>query len=96
MSQHFVSVIFCHFCIFLEYPNALLPLSSQLINITDQYMTLMADNGDIREDLRVPESEVGKEIGTKFDQGDDFMASVKSLIPLIPCWTRKVTAGHCN
>lgn len=56
----------------------------------------MADNGDIREDLRVPDSEVGKEIMTKFEASDDFMASVQSLMPLIPCWTWDVTAGHCN
>lgn len=39
-------------------------------------MSLMGDNGDIREDLRVPDSEVGKEITSKFEAGDDFMVSV--------------------
>lgn len=39
-------------------------------------MTLMSDNGDIREDLRVPDSEVGRDITGKFEAGDDFMVSV--------------------
>lgn len=47
----------------------------QLVNITDNYMTLMSDNGDIREDLRVPDSDVGKEIESKFEAGDDFLVS---------------------
>lgn len=54
--------------------NALSP--SQLINITDNYMTLMSDNGDIREDLRVPDSDIGKDIESKFEAGDDFLVSV--------------------
>lgn len=48
----------------------------QLVNITDNYMTLMSDNGDIREDLRVPDSDVGREIESKFEAGDDFLVSV--------------------
>lgn len=39
----------------------------------------MSDNGDIREDLRVPESEVGKEIESKFEAGDEFMVRVEIL-----------------
>lgn len=39
-------------------------------------MALMSDNGEIREDLRVPESEVGKEIEAKFEANEDFMVSL--------------------
>lgn len=39
-------------------------------------MTLMSDNGDIREDLRVPDSDIGREIEAKFEAGDDFLVSV--------------------
>ncbi len=42
-------------------------------------MSLMSDNGDIREDLRVPDSDVGREIETKFEAGDEFMVSVKAV-----------------
>lgn len=54
----------------------LLSSPSQLVNINESYMSLMSDNGDIREDLRVPENDVGKEIETKFEAGDEFMVSV--------------------
>lgn len=64
-------------------------------------MSLMADNGEIREDLRVPDSEIGKEISSKFDGGDEFMVSVRSLVPLIPCRTlltglSLVSPGVCD
>lgn len=39
-------------------------------------MSLMSDNGDIREDLRVPDNDIGKEIEAKFEAGDEFMVSV--------------------
>uniref|UniRef100_A0A674P5S5 Eukaryotic translation initiation factor 5A n=1 Tax=Takifugu rubripes TaxID=31033 RepID=A0A674P5S5_TAKRU len=52
----------------------------QLLNIADDYMTLMSDNGDIREDLRVPENEVGKEIMGKFQASEEFYVSVMSAM----------------
>lgn len=39
-------------------------------------MSLMSDNGEIREDLRVPENDIGREIESKFEAGDEFMVSV--------------------
>ncbi|XP_072031045.1 eukaryotic translation initiation factor 5A-1-like [Amphiura filiformis] len=48
----------------------------QLVNIDDGYMSLMEDNGDTREDLKVPESDLGKEITTKFDDGEDVLVTV--------------------
>uniref|UniRef100_A0A3Q1JKY4 Eukaryotic translation initiation factor 5A n=1 Tax=Anabas testudineus TaxID=64144 RepID=A0A3Q1JKY4_ANATE len=52
----------------------------QLVNINENYMSLMSDNGDIREDLRVPENEVGKEIESKFEAGEEFMVTVISAM----------------
>uniref|UniRef100_A0A8C7L5Q3 Translation initiation factor 5A C-terminal domain-containing protein n=1 Tax=Oncorhynchus kisutch TaxID=8019 RepID=A0A8C7L5Q3_ONCKI len=46
----------------------------QLLNITDGFMSLMGDNGDVREDLRVPDSDLGKEIEQKFAAGEDILA----------------------
>ncbi|XP_033841383.1 eukaryotic translation initiation factor 5A-1 [Periophthalmus magnuspinnatus] len=48
----------------------------QVVNINDGYMSLMNDNGDIREDLRVPDNEIGKEIESKFGNGEEFMVTV--------------------
>lgn len=33
----------------------------------------MMDNGDVREDLRVPEGDLGKEIESKHSAGEDMM-----------------------
>lgn len=57
-------------------PN-LLPLLShlthcrpQLIDITsDGFVSLMADNADTREDLRLPEGEIGDKIKEEFEKG---------------------------
>lgn len=46
-------------------------------------MSLMGDSGDIREDLRVPDSEVGKEIETRFEAGEDFLVSVGSHLSVM-------------
>ncbi|CAL8311304.1 unnamed protein product [Merluccius merluccius] len=48
----------------------------QLINITDGFMSLMFENGDLREDLRLPEGDLGKEIQSKFDASDEFLVTV--------------------
>lgn len=36
----------------------------------------MGDNGDVREDLRVPDSDLGKEIEQKFAASEDILVSV--------------------
>ena len=51
------------------------PSHTQLVNITEKYMSLMADNGDVREDLRIPDGDLGKEIEAKFKEGDELLVS---------------------
>jgi len=48
----------------------------QLTNIEDGYCTLMDDNGDLKEDLKVPDNDLGKEIQKKFDEGENFLVTV--------------------
>ncbi|KAJ8270364.1 hypothetical protein GJAV_G00113600 [Gymnothorax javanicus] len=48
----------------------------QLIGICDGFLSLMRDNGDIREDLRVPEGELGKDIMAKYEAGEEMNISV--------------------
>ena len=40
----------------------------------------MADDGDTREDIKVPEGDIGKEIQTKYDAGDNFMVTIISAM----------------
>ncbi|KAM3837922.1 eukaryotic translation initiation factor 5A-1-like [Diretmus argenteus] len=51
-------------------------LDYQLVNIQDNYMSLMGENGEVREDLRVPENDIGKEIESKFEAQEDLMVTV--------------------
>ncbi|XP_069122665.1 eukaryotic translation initiation factor 5A-like [Argopecten irradians] len=49
----------------------------QVVDINDDgYVSLMEDNGDTRDDLKVPEGETGKEIMTKFEKGENFNVTV--------------------
>ncbi|KAM3930783.1 eukaryotic translation initiation factor 5A-2 [Leptodactylus fuscus] len=48
----------------------------QLINIQDGYLSLLGEGGEVREDLKLPEGELGKEIQLKFDGGEEMLVSV--------------------
>lgn len=49
----------------------------QLTDISDDgYLCLMADNGDLREDLKIPEGDVGVQLRTEFDAGKDILCTV--------------------
>lgn len=46
-----------------------------MVDITEGFLSLMLDNGDVREDLRVPDSDLGKEIESKFAAGEEMLVS---------------------
>jgi len=43
---------------------------------SDGYASLMDDTGDIRNDIKVPEGELGQEIRTRFENGDALKVTV--------------------
>uniref|UniRef100_A0A668AXA7 Eukaryotic translation initiation factor 5A like 1 n=1 Tax=Myripristis murdjan TaxID=586833 RepID=A0A668AXA7_9TELE len=47
----------------------------QLIGIQDGYLSLLQDSGEVREDLRVPEGDLGKEITSKYEAGEEILVS---------------------
>ncbi len=48
----------------------------QLTDISDDgYLTLMADNGDLREDLKLPDGELGGQLRSEFDNGKELLVS---------------------
>lgn len=52
----------------------------QLVNIEDDFVSLMDDGGDQKEDLKIPDDDIGKEITEKFDKGETFMVTVLSAV----------------
>ena len=45
-------------------------------NIDDGFLDLMDDTGDTREDLKLPEGDLGKEIMDKFEKDETFLVTV--------------------
>lgn len=39
----------------------------------------MSDNGDVRDDLKVPEGELGQKIRSEYENGNDILVSGNSL-----------------
>ncbi|XP_033498454.1 eukaryotic translation initiation factor 5A-2 isoform X1 [Epinephelus lanceolatus] len=59
----------------MDVPNVLRK-DYQVIGINDGFLSLMDDSGATREDLKVPETDLGKEITSKFDGEENFMVTV--------------------
>jgi translation initiation factor 5A len=48
----------------------------QLTDIDDGFLVLMNDNGDLREDLKIPDGELGAQLKTDYDGGKELLVSV--------------------
>jgi len=51
-------------------------LDYTLVDINDEFCSLMDDSGDIREDIKVPDNEVGEEVKQKFADEQNFLVTV--------------------
>ncbi|MEQ2225837.1 hypothetical protein ILYODFUR_021561, partial [Ilyodon furcidens] len=51
-----------------------------VIDVSDGFLALMDDNGETREDLKVPDGDLGKEIEKKYSGGEQFMVSVLKAV----------------
>lgn len=56
----------------------------QLVDVNDGYMSLMDDNGETREDLKLPEDDLGKEIQDKFDNDEQVLVSTLDVMSSFP------------
>jgi translation initiation factor 5A len=49
----------------------------QLMDISDDgYLTLMSDGGDLREDLKLPDGDLGSQLKAEFDNGREILCTV--------------------
>lgn len=56
-----------------------LTLSSQ-VNIDDGFLNLMTTDGTPKDDVRVPEGDLGKQIQGDFDDGKDVLVTIVSAM----------------
>jgi len=52
----------------------------QLVNIDDGFLNLMTQDGASKDDVRVPDSELGEQIQTDFEAGKDLLISIISAM----------------
>jgi len=52
----------------------------QLTDIDDGFLVLMSDGGDIREDLKIPDGDLGVQLRSEFDNGKDLLVSINELM----------------
>ncbi|EJD04918.1 eukaryotic translation initiation factor 5A-2 [Fomitiporia mediterranea MF3/22] len=52
----------------------------QLVNIDDDFLNLMTSDGTPKDDVKVPEGDIGKEIQENFDAGKDLLVTIVSAM----------------
>ncbi|WVW78832.1 eukaryotic translation initiation factor 5A-1 [Kwoniella bestiolae CBS 10118] len=52
----------------------------QLLDIQDGFLNLMDGDGNSKDDVKIPESEIGEQIETDFEAGKDLMVTIISAM----------------
>ncbi len=52
----------------------------QLLNVEDGFLSVMTASGDTKDDVKLPEGELGEQIKTDFDAGKDLLVCVVSAM----------------
>jgi len=52
----------------------------QLVNIDDGFLNLMTQDGASKDDVKVPEGDLGKQINEGFDDGKDLLVTIISAM----------------
>nr|QXO15392.1 eukaryotic translation initiation factor 5A [Pleurotus tuber-regium] len=52
----------------------------QLVNIDDGFLNLMSADGNSKDDVRVPDGDLGKQISDDFDAGKDLLVTIISAM----------------
>ncbi|KAH6631651.1 eukaryotic translation initiation factor 5A-2 [Chaetomium tenue] len=52
----------------------------QLVNVDDGYLNLMTNDGTAKDDVKVPEGDIGKQIEQGFEEGKDLLVTIISAM----------------
>ncbi|KAG6853856.1 translation initiation factor eIF5A [Blastosporella zonata] len=52
----------------------------QLVNIDEGFLNLMCNDGSSKDDVKVPEGDLGREIQNNFDEGKDLLVTIISAL----------------
>lgn len=63
----------------MEVPNVIRK-EYQLIDIDDGFLSLITDSGDTKNDVKLPENEIGEQIKKDFEAGKDLLVTVVSAM----------------
>lgn len=61
----------------------------QLLDIDDGYLSLMNNDGDMKEDVRAPEGELGEKLQSDFDEGKELIVTIVSAMEEEACISYK-------
>ena len=64
-----------HFLSILHHSDSLLQ-----VNIDDGFLNLMTQDGTPKDDVKVPDSDLGKDIQAQFDDGKDLLVTIISAM----------------
>ena len=60
-------------------PHLNIPTSDQ-VNIDDGFLNLMTQDGVAKDDVKLPEGDIGKQIQSDFDEGKDLLVTIVSAM----------------
>ncbi|KIJ47369.1 hypothetical protein M422DRAFT_28977 [Sphaerobolus stellatus SS14] len=63
----------------MDVPNVT-RIEYQLVNIDDGFLNLMTQDGTAKDDVKVPEGDLGSQIQTDFDDGKDLLVTIISAM----------------
>lgn len=63
----------------MEVPNVV-RAEYQLLDIDDGFLSLMTNDGDTKDDVKIPDGDLGDKIQNDFDDGKDLIISVISAM----------------
>ena len=51
-----------------------------LLDIDEEFMSLMCDDGSTKDDVKIPDNEIGEKIKSEFEEGKDLLIAVVSAM----------------